>query len=761
MNINNDILRRYNIILFFLILGFIAVIGKETYLMLVEKDKWQAYFDENFRRKKNISIPAKRGNIFSSDKKLLATSVPVFKIYKDFKIGGTDSAFIAENDSLFMVKLDSISHGLSAIFPDKSAAEFRERLLKGKEKQSRNWLLYPKRISYAQFKAVENLPYFNRGRYKSGLYKETFDLREKPFGSLASRTLGSLYPEKDRARNGLELAYDSILRGQPGMAHTQKILNRYLNILDREPVDGSDILTTIDIDMQDICEQALVEKLKEIDGQMGVAILMEVKTGDVKAIVNMTRCNDGQYREVRNDAVSMLLEPGSVFKTASFLVAFDDGYLHMDDHVETGNGIFTYGGSAKMKDWNWHRGGYGTISVPECLMYSSNVGVSRLIDKFYHNNPNKFVDGLYRVGIADNLHLPIPGAAAPRVRHIKGANDNAATLPWMSIGYGSQVPPISTLTFYNAIANGGKMVKPRFVKAVLQKGEVVQEFPVEVLKDKIASDEALDNIRTILKMVVNDPKGLGKKAGTKQFHVSGKTGTAQISRGRAGYKNGGVNYLLSFCGYFPSEDPKYSCIVCLRKSGLPASGGGMAGPVFSKIAEKVYAKNIYMDVSYARDSVVQMVPSVMSGDVQAAHYVLDHLNIDNNINWTQETVGIPIWGTIHCNGDNLTLLENQPAVNRVPNVLGMGARDAVFLLESRGVKVALKGVGKVISQSVAANTPLRKGLKCQLTLASAEERKSMPQPVRKPVNKETQNKQNNETEGRTEKDSAETNHRRR
>ncbi len=762
MGINNDILRRYNIILFFLILGFVAVIGKETYLMLVEKDKWQAYFDANFRRKKNVSIPAKRGNIFSADGKLLASSVPVFKIYKDFKIGGTDSAFIAENDSLFMAKLDSISHGLSAIFPDKSAAEFKERLLEGKEKQSRNWLLYPKRISYTQFKAVQELPYFKMGRYKSGLHEEKFDLREKPFGSLASRTLGSLYPGKDQARNGLELAYDSILRGLPGKAHTQKILNRYLNIIDRDPVDGSDILTTIDIDMQDICEQALVEKLKEIDGQMGVAILMEVKTGDVKAIVNMTRCSDGQYREVRNDAVSMLLEPGSVFKTASFLVAFDDGYLHMDDHVETGNGIFTYG-TAKMKDWNWHRGGYGTISVPECLMYSSNVGVSRLIDKFYHNQPNKYIDGLYRVGIADNLHLPIPGSAAPKVRHVKadGSNWSVSALPWMSIGYESQVPPISTLTFYNAIANGGKMVKPRFVKAVTRKGEVIQEFPVEVLKDKIASDEALNNIRTILEMVVNDPKGLGKKAGTKQFHVSGKTGTAQISGGRAGYKSGGVNYLLSFCGYFPSEDPKYSCIVCLRKSGLPASGGGMAGPVFSKIAEKVYAKNIYMDISYARDSVVQTVPSVLAGDVQAAHYVLEHLEIGNNTNWSQGTVGIPVWGAVHRSGNNLVLLKNQVPVNRMPNVLGMGARDAVFLLESRGVKVSLKGVGKVVSQSIAANSPLRRGLRCQITLASAAERQPMPQPVQKTANKETQNKQNNETEGRTEKDSAETNNRRR
>lgn len=752
MDFRKNNLVRYAIVIGMLILVFLAVIGKEIFLMFGEKTKWTNYFNATFVHK-DIVIPARRGNILSADGQLMASSIPEYKIYMDFQAG---------NDTVFMEKLDSIANGLARIFPDQASASFRKRLLEGRKKRSRYWLIYPHRITYTQYNETKRLPFFNLGRNKSGLSGEVFNQREKPFGSLASRTLGSLYPAKDSARNGLELAYDSILRGKNGRAHREKVLNSYQNILDQPPVDGADIVTTIDVDMQDICEQALLKEMKmpDVDAQMGVVILMDVKTGDIKAIVNMAKCPDGQYREVRNDAVSMMMEPGSVFKTASFLVAFDDGYLHMGDHVDTGNGIWRVSGQ-DMKDWNWHRGGYGVISVPECLMYSSNVGVSKFIDKFYHDQPEKYVDGLYRVGIADDLHLPIPGAAHPWVRHPKADRSNWSNtaLPWMSIGYETQVPPINTVTFYNAIANGGKMVKPRFVKCSIKNGEVIQEFPVEVLKEKIASDEALDNIRTILKMVVNDPKGLGKKAGNKQFHVSGKTGTAQVSQGRSGYKSGGINYLLSFCGYFPSEDPKYTCIVCLRKSGLPASGGLMAGSVFGEIAERVYARNIYKDVSYARDSVVQTYPDVLQGDVQAAHYVLEQLEINTEKNWKGSNIyGIPVWGTATRQSDFIALRHQTVYRNRVPNVIGMGARDAVFLLESRGLKVSLEGVGKVVSQSIPANSAIARGQSCHLVMQW--EHDQIKEQKQETDNNKDQNTERNETERSTQKDSAKTNNRR-
>lgn len=309
-----------------------------------------------------------------------------------------------------------------------------------------------------------------------------FNARQRPFGSLARRTIGDMFGAKDTARCGLELSYDSILRGKKGLLKRRKVMNKYLSITEMEAIDGADIVTTIDVGMQDLAERAVIDELREINGNVGVAIVMEVHTGDIKAIVNMTKCSDGEYREVKNNAVADLLEPGSVFKTASLMVALDDGVVDTTYMVETGSGIWDMYG-AKMRDHNWHKGGYQTISLPRTLEVSSNIGVSRIIDRFYGKNPEKFVEGINRLGLSADLHLPLVGATAPRIRMPKKndrgqyVNWSKTALPWMSIGYETQIPPISTLTFYNAIANNGKMVRPRFVQRIVKDGEVIQEFP--------------------------------------------------------------------------------------------------------------------------------------------------------------------------------------------------------------------------------------------------------------------------------------------
>ena len=334
--------------------------------------------------------------------------------------------------------------------------------------------------------------------------------------------------------------------------------------------------------MQDICEKALVDKLKELNAFVGVVVLMEVATGEVKAIVNMTKGKDGNYYEMRNNAISDMLEPGSTFKTASIMVALEDGKITPDYVVDTGNGQMPMHGRV-MKDWNWRRGGYGKLTVTEILEVSSNVGTSYIIDHFYGSNPQKYIDGLRRMSIDQPLHLQIAGEGKPNIRGPKERSYFSKTaLPWMSIGYETQVPPLNILTFYNAIANNGVSIRPKFVKAAVKDGEIVKEYPTEVINPKICSDKTLAQIREILQKVVGE--GLAKPAGSKQFHVSGKTGTAQISQGAAGYKAGVTNYLVSFCGYFPSEAPKYSMIVSIQKPGPTASGGLMAGSVFSKIA---------------------------------------------------------------------------------------------------------------------------------------------------------------------------------
>ena len=695
---NDQVLPRYMAIAIVLTLIGFAIIGKALYIMTAKKQYWTEVADR--LKRDSVSVKPNRGNILSCDGQLMATSIPEYKVYIDFQA----AAF--EDDSLWNSKLDSVCEGLSKIFPSYTAHEHKVLLTKGKQKVNsngtmgaRHWPIYPRRIDYNTYVEVKSLPFFNMPRYKSGFHEEVFNARRRPFGTLAQRTLGGTMMATDSAYFGLELAYDSILRGTPGITGRRKILNKYMNIPVTLPIDGGDIVTTIDVNMQDLAERALLDELKLINGEMGVAILMEVETGDVKAIVNMMKNENGNYIEAVNSAISYRCEPGSVFKVASFLVALDDGVVDTSYVIHTGCGVQPMYGR-EMKDHNWRRGGFGDINVARTLEVSSNIGVSHVIDKFYHDEAERYVKGLYRVGIGEDLKLDnvLPGYRRPLIRMPKRKkngryDDNwyATTLPWMSIGYETQIAPINTVTFYNAIANNGKMMRPRFVKKVLKNGEVVREFPPEVIKERIAKPKAIKTMQTILEHVVS--QGLGRKAGSPLFKVAGKTGTAQVSQGKAGYKSGTVQYWLSFAGYFPADNPRYSCIVCLKKSGLPASGGGMSGVVFHHIAEGVMARNLKMSVEDAHDESSILIPDVKGGNAKDANYVLNKLGIDKRV--PQEEKG---------------------KQDIAPDVTGMGAKDAVYLLESRGLRVRLHGRGKVRKQSYPAGKAVKEGSECILTL---------------------------------------------
>lgn len=692
-----SIMTRYSLITLVMALTGVIIIIKAGITMFAERDYWQAVADRF--KKENVIVKPNRGNIISSDGKLMASSLPEYQIYMDFQAGGE------KKDTMMINHMDEICEGLHKIFPDKSAKEFKQHLLKGRKKKSRNYLIYPKRVSYIQYKEAKRLPVFNLTKYKGGFHELAFNQRKQPFGSLATRTLGRVFAAKDSAVNGLELSFDSILKGRNGITHRQKVMNKYLNITDVPPVDGCDIITTIDVGMQDIAEKALVDKLKEIDANVGVALLMEVSTGEVKAIVNMTKCSDGVYREIKNNAISDMMEPGSVFKTAALMVGLEDGVISPDDGVDTGNGVMMMHGRP-MKDHNWRRGGYQYLTLPQILMYSSNIGVSYLIDKHYFDNPDKFVDGIYRIGINQPLHLQIPGEGTPNIRRPKDGRWSKTALAWMSIGYETQIPPMNVLTFYNAIANNGVMVRPKFVKAIVRNGEIQKEYPTEIMNPAICSPKTLKIIQDMLEMVVS--KGLGKSAGSKQFHVSGKTGTAQVSQGAKGYKSGQVNYLLSFAGYFPSEIPQYSCMVAIQKSGTPASSGWSA-QVFSKIAERVYAKNLTDNLANAIDSNSVVIPNVKAGDINKSKYILDALKIQNQPQFTLAKSDKPIWGSAQVSPNSVILSHRDILRDFVPSVISMGAKDAVYLLESKGLRVNLSGVGKVHSQSISQGTLVRKG----------------------------------------------------
>lgn len=713
---------RYTV--FAVILTFVAfgVLAKSFYIMTVERDYWDAVNSQI--KFDSLTVAPTRGNILSDNGRQLACNLPEYRMHMDFVALQESKADTLWHDSLGndTKVLHAICDSLHNIFPQQTAAEFLEHLKKGYEKRSRYWPIVKRRVSYTTYQKVKALPIFCLRPGVGGFTATKFMVRNRPYGSLASSIVGDTYKEKGIAYSGLELAYDSILKGRAGYKHRRKVLNGYVDMLDSAATDGNDIVTTIDVGIQDLAERSLIKELKAVGGYTGVAIVMEVATGDIKAMVNVDR-NDstGEYYEGRNHAIADWLEPGSVFKTASFMVALDDGVIDTTDRVDTGCGLMQMYG-ATMRDHNWHRGGYGVISVPRVLQVSSNIGVSYLIDKNYHNRPEKFVEGLHRVGIAEDLHLPFPEYMRPRVRMPK-KNDRGqwlnwsnTALPWMSIGYETNVPPISVVTFYNAIANGGVMVRPRFVKRIEKNGEVIKEFPVEVLKQQICSKATLGKIQTILHQVVSI--GLGKTAGSPSFAVSGKTGTAQKAS-HGGYKNGTVNYLLSFCGYFPSEAPRYSCIVCIHKAGLPASGGLMSGQVFHDIAEGIMAKNIKYDVKESRDSTSILIPAVKNGNLLAADYVMSRLGMILEGGWNGKNMaGKPVWGSVERQTKWSVMHKTGVAApGKMPDVTGMGARDAVYLIESRGARVIIKGRGKVIQQSKPAGTPMRKGEKITLELA--------------------------------------------
>lgn len=709
---SNKVMPRYFAIVLTLTVIGIAIIGKALYIMTVQKDYWGAVQQQL----KHDSIPVKpnRGNILSCDGQLMASSIPEYKVFVDFQPGRQknipwDTAAINRVNRLWDEKIDSLCIGLNDIFPQQSVSEFKAYLQEGRNKVNRDgtvgarhWPVWKHRIDYNTFALLKKLPIFNLSVGKGGFHWDEFNARNRPFGSLAQRTVGVMFGEIDSARCGLELSFDSTLRGKNGLVHRQKVLNKIMNITEMPPVDGADIVTTIDVNMQDLAERALIDEMKlpEVNADLGVAILMEVETGDVKAIVNMMRMPDGQYAEAINSAISYRCEPGSVFKVASLLVALDDGVIPNDTSyiIHTGSGVVDMHGRW-MKDHNWRRGGYQDINVARTLEVSSNVGTSHVIDRFYGSHPEKYVQGLYRVGIHEDLKLPIEGYRPPIIRMPDTKTTDRSkywsktTLPWMSIGYETQIAPINTLAFYNAIANDGRMMQPRFVKRLAKDGETIQEYPPVVLKERIAKPETITMMQTILEHVVS--QGLGRKAAplSRSFKVAGKTGTAQIADEHGGYHSGVTRYWLSFAGFFPADAPRYSCIVCLRKRGLPASGGGMSGVVFRHIAEGVMAQNVKRLVDDARDSTSNFTPGVKGGDEGSASYVLSRLGLKSDA-------------------------PKMAKVNQgtVPDVTGMGARDAVYELERRGMKVALVGRGKVKSQSIAAGKAVTPGTVCELHL---------------------------------------------
>ncbi|MDD4922994.1 MAG: penicillin-binding transpeptidase domain-containing protein, partial [Bacteroidales bacterium] len=574
-------------------------------------------------------------------------------------------------------------------------------------------LISKRKVSHTELKEVRKFPLFGKGRYQSGLYEKKYLQRQKPFGSLASRTIGDIYGDFNKGgKNGLELRYDSLLRGQPGVCVRQKVAGKYMGVNERDPVDGIDLVTTLDIHLQDIAETALGRELRRVNAASGTVVLMEVETGEIRAISNLGLTPSGDYYETQNYAVSDQSEPGSTFKTFSMIVALEDKKVHPDDSVDAGNGIKMMYGS-RMTDHNANHGGYHTITAAKSIWFSSNIGVSSLIDKYYHSQPCKFVDGLYRMGLNKPMDLEIPGSARPFIPYPVGTKRYWAKtdLPWMSIGYVTQIPPIYTLAFYNAIANNGKLIRPFFVKAFSRNGEVVEEFKTTTLNEKICSDTTLTMIKLMLDSVVGH--GTGSGARSKMVAIAGKTGTAQLSKGSSGYQQGGKTHQVSFCGYFPADKPKYSCIVVIREpKGEIPSGGKQAGGVFREVAERIFSQNLRLKPCKP-DSVESIgYPFPKAGRMKSMKDIFNQLNIPFSSNVPDKMK----WVQLNNTKAGICMTPNQLRKWIVPNVLNMGARDAVYLLGNKGLQVSISGRGKVTSQSIPAGSLYNRGQKISLVL---------------------------------------------
>ena len=721
---NGQILTRYFIIVVLLAPLAAGILFLTFKTAFVEKAKWNKVAES--RKKPNRLVNPTRGNIYSADGKLMATSVLRYYLYVDFKAAGfhtpSPRGKKEVNIDTFMHSrengIDSLAFYLSRKLKNRTAAGYRAYLLRGLRQGSRQYPLYENRLSYADMKEIRAFPFFRFGRNVGGLYEREMVQRQKMFGSLASRTIGDIYNEIEtgglsKGKNGLELRYDTLLRGKPGLNSIVRVGGRWTNVVEEEPTAGLDVRTTIDLQIQDLTEKALVDKLREADAASGVAVVMEVKTGEVKAISNMERIRPGVYAELRNHALADELEPGSTFKIAAMMVALEDGICTPESPIDVGNGTYKFNGRT-IRDHNAQSGGYGTITVAQSIWYSSNVSIAKIVLRGYADNPRKFVDGLHRTGIDADLRLDIAGTGHAKLRRPGDLQWSRMTLPWMSFGYEVQIPPINTLAFFNAIANNGRLMRPMFVKSILRNGKELRVYEPEVIIPEICSKRTLKAVQEMMYNVVNykDPvgrrDGTGKPARSSVVTIAGKTGTAQIAASKAAHN-------LSFCGYFPYENPQYSCIVVIsRPRRGVVSGGMMAGTVFKEIAEKVYSNQIRYDLRAMKPEAGRtLMPPVKNGEARSAQALVKQFDLRTTPKRVDADFTIFWRNTAR---DTLNMRKLTVREGMMPYVIGMGAKDAVYALERCGLRVKLVGRGRVISQSVPSGQAVTRGQTIDIVL---------------------------------------------
>ncbi len=688
MNIKKSILVRVRVAFLAVVVFAVCVAAKVSHIQFVEGEKWAKIGNDiSFDYKQ---VKATRGNIYSDNGSLLATSLPFYKV-------AMDPTLVREE--IFRKGIDSLAMLLARYYKDRSSVDYSRMIRDARETGKQYITINRKQINYQTKKMMAGWPIFREGRLKGGVIFEKIDVRYRPFTNLSRRTIG--FVNENGKGAGLEYSFESALGGTHGEALFQRIAGgSWKPVFDAnniKAVDGLDLQTTLDINLQDVAETALHNAMKAHNADDGTVIVMEVKTGEIKAISNLSSDGHGDYYEKYNLAIGGSFEPGSTYKVVTMMALLEETNVSLGDSVKTGNGEYTFY-NRKVRD---HQdGGYGTISVKKAFEVSSNIAMAKLVDKHFGARPDKFVAYADKLMLSKPLGLQISGEAYPKIKRPRDKDWSGITLPWMAYGYGFEISPMHTLTLYNAIANDGVMIKPILVKSVMRADEIIQEFDTEVLNSKICSRKTLDKLKLLLEGVVDN--GTAMNLRNAHYRIAGKTGTAQILENGKYTKK----VITSFVGYFPAHAPKYSALVLIRNpKGIYQYGNSVAGPVFKDIADNIYSRDLELQMAMEKKRSMEpgVFPTIRAGRQEELTMLCNELGVSNHTNTEDE------WIRASRNGSAVTWKRNPIIKDLVPNVEGMTLRDAVYLLEKSGLHVVHQGNGRVVDQSLSPGTRVSRG----------------------------------------------------
>ena len=709
MEIKKGILERFRVIYILIILATLWI------LLLLVKIQFSSKWSEKSKIFEAVELPvqARRGTICAADGSPLAASIPHYSLRMDLTVPPLKKYFAHDVDSLALM--------LSRFYRDKSAGAYRHALLEAFRKGDHYFLISSHKIDYDELQRVRKFPIFRNGQFKGGLITEQDYERIYPLGNLESRTLGKMkegisegMPAQVGAF-GLEESFEEDLKGEAGIAEKENVSGRTMDVHLVEPVDGRDLVTTLDVKLQDQVSYSLRRMLEKTRAKYGTAILMEVKTGDIKAISNYGRNSGGELIQgYQNYALGAAgcTDPGSTFKLASLMAAFEDDKIDTSTVVDTGNGVWVNKKWKVTDSDHEKKGGFGKINAKRVFEVSSNIGVAKLITQSYAGEEKDFFKRIHQFGLDTPIKVGISGEGVPYINHPGEKTWSGVSLTQVSYGYEMRLTPIQLLTFYNAVANDGCMMKPRLVVAVTDDGGTHETFGTKVLKRSICSNSTLRQAHAMLEGVIE--RGTGKGLQASNYKIAGKTGTAQVANKNEGYsRNGRKVYQASFAGYFPADAPKYSCIVVINNPLGDYYGASVAGPVFKQIADYVYAYELGVsdDFKYPGKRPDADYPGLAAGRKKDIAKVLGDLGILNGWNFFKSE-----WVEANREEDGVALTNRELKPGMIPNVKGMGVTDAVYLLEKSGLRVSLKGFGKVKSQSLRAGDPMRRGQNILITL---------------------------------------------